>query len=184
MRKRITILGVVAVLLALTATPATAERPDWSMKDDATIVGKVLEISGPVGSLDSYGGDFDVLREALVATGAIGLFDGTAYTVFAPTDQAFYDLTGTNNDLDALNATVAVAGGLDGVLGIVAYHVAHGVRVSPSVLNAPSVKMMTGGAISADGLTLEAANSTATIIAADVRVADGIIHVVDSVLLP
>ncbi len=44
--------------------------------------------------------------------------------------------------------------------------------------------MLSGGTISADGLTLEANNSTATIIAADLRVADGIIHVIDGVLLP
>ena len=38
---------------------------------------------------------------ALIATGVVEAFDGTDLTVFAPNDNAFYMLTGTDNDTDA-----------------------------------------------------------------------------------
>jgi hypothetical protein len=68
--------------------------PAWSEKSDATIVETAIALSGgePAGEFDDNPNDFDILINALLATGAIGLFDGTDYTVFAPTDQAFIAL--------------------------------------------------------------------------------------------
>lgn len=177
MKKKFVILAAVVALVALAAAPASAERPAWSQKSSESIVSTVLS-SGPVGSLDSDGGDFDVLREALVATGLVGAFDGsTNYTVFAPRDAAFYALTGTDNDADALAEVLSIVGGdLDALSNILLYHVTQGVRPSPSVVNVPSIKMLNGDRMSPADEVVP--------VALDLRVSDGMIHVIDEVLLP
>ncbi|MEL6216711.1 MAG: fasciclin domain-containing protein, partial [Pseudomonadota bacterium] len=60
---------------------------------EPTIVDVVLDVSGAEG-LDDNGDDFDILREALIATDLVGtLADPNAdFTVFAPTDAAFIQL--------------------------------------------------------------------------------------------
>lgn len=154
-----------------------------------TVVGTVLTLSGDVGTLDDDPGDFDVLREALVATGLVSAFDGTQYTVFAPTDGAFYALTGAANDEDALAAVlVLVDGDLDALANILRYHVTEGRRTSNSVLprgKAPDRRVETllgqpifvnsAGVINGGQASIEEANVLAR---------DGVIHVIDGVLLP
>lgn len=177
MKKKLAVIAAVVALVALAAAPASAQRPAWSQKSDESIVSTVLS-SGPVGELDAEGGDFDVLREALVVTGLVAAFDGsTDYTVFAPTDQAFYDLTGTTNDADALAEVLTIVGGdLDALANILLYHVTEGVRPSPSVVNVPAIEMLNGDSMSpADELDP---------VSLDLRVQDGIIHVIGEVLLP
>lgn len=195
MMKKLAVLGAVAALLAFAAVPAYAGKPAWAGKSDATIVESAIELSGEFDPdlsdgaggtpFDDDGDDFDILIRALTVTGVIEVFDGSNYTVFAPTDEAFLDLTGELSEADAFDATVAAAEDFGGIENVLAYHVKKGVRVSPSVLNAPSLKMLNGESISADRSgEISANNSTANIINADVRVDDGIIHVIDEVLLP
>ena len=78
----------------------------------------------------------------------------------------------------------AVAGlGIPAVADILLYHVTSGVRPSPSVVNAPAIGMLNGGTVSLDGAVLN--DGQATILGADAaRVSNGIIHVIDGVLLP
>ncbi len=87
-------------------------------------------------------------------------------------------------DEEAAFGIIAGALGVDGVAEVLAYHVVDGSRPSPSVVNPPKVKMFDGNTISLDGLEITANKSTATIIGADVKVADGFIHVIDAVLMP
>ena len=190
MRRFLTLALTTALLTAL-AAPAVA-RPAFSEKSDATIVQTALALSGgsswdltdPTSNFDGNDGDFDILINALLATGAIDLFDGTDWTVFAPTDAAFMAATGQTTEADAF----AFAAANLPVLDILAYHLTDGVRNSRSVINPPSVEMLAGGSISVDvvgsDVVVTANNSSANIVLPDVRVADGIIHVIDFVLLP
>lgn len=180
-------VSAAAAALALTtlSAPAFAEKPKWAKKSDASIVEFAVGASGEPFDLDANGEDFDILVAALIATGVVGIFDGTDYTVFAPNDQAFYDLTGTDNDTDAFNAVVGLLD-VEGVAEVLAYHVTNGVRNSRSVVSANQIFMLDGNSISFDsGMSLIIANqSAAGLLNIDNRLADGMVHVIDTVLLP
>lgn len=183
--RRLLTLAIAMALFAALAVPASA-RPAWTEKSADSIVETAVALStqenSPAGEFDDTAGDFDILIAALSATGVDAIFDGTTYTVFAPTDQAFMDLTGTDNEADAF---AAVAGlGLDTVSDVLAYHVTDGVRNSVSVTRAANVTMLDGNTITARGGFVDAIGSDAGFVATDVRVADGMIHVIDAVLLP
>ena len=98
MRKFVISLTSVALVLAVAAVPAAAKgKPDKGK----TIVETVVAISGPSG-FDSNAGDFDILRDAVVATGLDAKLAGKRQlTVFAPPDQAFLNLTGTSTEQEA-----------------------------------------------------------------------------------
>lgn len=177
--------AVATLALASLGSPAFAEKPKWAMKSDSTIVDFAIGASGTPYDFDANGEDFDILVAALLATGVVGIFDGTDYTVFAPNDQAFYDLTGTDNDADAFNAVVGLLG-VGGVADVLAYHVTDGVRNSRSVVSASRITMLDGNTISYNGgMNLIIANgSAAGLLSIDNRLADGMVHVIDTVLLP
>ena len=89
-------------------------------------------------------------------------------TVFAPTDQAFLDLTGAATEAQAF---AAVAGlGLDAVADVLAYHVSPGRRTAADVVSAERVKTLQGGFLTkdADSATLvDAVGREASIVAPD-----------------
>ena len=182
---RLLIAAAAFVALALTtlSPPAFAEKPKWAQKSDSTIVEFAIGASGTPNELDADGGDFDILVAALLATGVVGIFDGTNYTVFAPNDQAFYDLTDTENDTDAFNAVVGLLG-VDGVADVLAYHVTYGVRNSRSVVSAKRISMYDGNTINYDDGLIIANQSAAGLADTDNRLSDGMVHVIDAVLLP
>ena len=185
MRKMTTTLVAAAALLGAFAAPAAADRPDWADKAETTIVETAVALSGgdSAGVFDDNPDDFDILINALVATGVVGIFDGTDYTVFAPTDAAFLAVAGTDDEAAAFAAVVDLLG-VDGVTAVLAYHVTDGVRNSTSVTRAKQITMLDGNTITARGGFVDAAFSDAGFVALDVRVADGMIHVIDTVLLP
>lgn len=176
-------MAIATFAIATLSAPAFAKKPKWAEKADASIVEFAIAASGDPFDFDANGEDFDILVAALIATGTIGIFDGTDYTVFAPNDQAFYDLTGTNNDTDAFNAVVALLG-VDGVAAVLAYHVTEGVRNSRSVTRATQLTMLDGNSISYDDGLIIANQSAAGLLSIDNRLADGMVHVIDAVLVP
>ena len=182
--RSVTVSAAVAALsLTALSAPAFAEKPKWATKSDSTIVEFAIAASGTPNDFDANGEDFDILVGALLATGVVGIFDGTDYTVFAPNDQAFYDLTDTDNDADAFNAVVNLLG-MDGVAAVLAYHVTEGVRNSRSVVSANQIFMYDGNSISYDDELIIANNSAAGLVDTDNRLADGMVHLIDTVLLP
>lgn len=183
--RSLTSAAIASFALTSLSAPAFAEKPKWANKGDSTIVEFAIGASGTPNDLDANGEDFDILVAALIATGVVGIFDGTDYTVFAPNDQAFYDLTETENDTDAFNAVVGLIG-VDGVAAVLAYHVTDGVRNSRSVVSAKKISMLDGNTINYDkGVSLIIANqSAAGLLNIDNRLADGMVHVIDTVLLP
>jgi uncharacterized surface protein with fasciclin (FAS1) repeats len=175
--------AIATFALATLSSPAFAGKPKWAKKGDSTIVEFAISASGDPFDFDSNGEDFDILVAALVATGVVGIFDGSNYTVFAPNDQAFYDLTGTTNDADAFNAVVSLLG-VDGVADVLAYHVTRGVRNSRTVTRAKQIKMLDRNTIFYDEGLIIANNSAAGLLDIDNRLSDGMVHVIDTVLLP
>lgn len=122
--------------------------------------------------------DFSVLATALGATGLDEVLAGEGpFTVFAPTNAAFDALPeGTLDDLLGEE-------GLGTLSGILLYHVVAG-KVMSTDLSTGQVETV-GGAlldivVSEEGVTVNGAMVTT----ADIEVANGVIHIIDAVLLP
>jgi uncharacterized surface protein with fasciclin (FAS1) repeats len=104
------------------------------------------------------------------------------YTVFAPTDAAFKNLYAALNvdEITDLPATL--------VLDVLKYHVVEGRRAANSVVpksGSREITTLLGATFSVNtsGM-ITAVGNTATITAANISASNGIIHVVDTVLLP
>ena len=120
-------------------------------------------------------GTFKTLATALQAAGLVDTLKGKGpFTVFAPTDAAFAKVP--KADLDALLADKAK------LTKVLTYHVVPG-KVMAKDVKAGKVKTVQGGEITvatAGGVTVDGAKVSATDIVAD----NGVIHVIDSVILP
>ncbi len=182
MRKLVLAAGGVVAAFAIAASPAVAAK-----EKDKTIVDKVVEISGADG-FDTNPGDFDILREAVEATELVGLLDGKRQlTVFAPTDQAFLDLTGTSTEEEAFLGVAAL--GLPAVEQVLRYHLAPGRWAADQVVNARQIPTLLKGEFltkpRGTAELVDGAGRTTNIVAPDAAsVSNGIIHAIDGVLLP
>jgi uncharacterized surface protein with fasciclin (FAS1) repeats len=138
-----------------------------------------------------------LLLAALEYTGLTGVFTGGGqYTVFAPTDQAFVDLvTAVAGLLDPdILANDGPFAAIDALLGegtvsnVLLYHVAEGRRAANSVVPPRGTRTITTllGATFTVGtdLGITAVGNTANIVDANISASNGIIHVIDAVILP
>jgi uncharacterized surface protein with fasciclin (FAS1) repeats len=155
------VLTALALTLAAPA-PASAQTAQKDIVDTA------------VGA-----GSFKTLAKALQAAGLVDTLKGAGpFTVFAPTDEAFAKLP---------------AGTLDSLLRpenkaklqkVLTYHV-----VAGKVMAADVVKLTSAKAVSGDTITVAAAGGKvrvdgATVTATDIAASNGVIHVIDAVILP
>ena len=120
-------------------------------------------------------GSFKTLAAALQAAGLIDTLKGPGpFTVFAPNDEAFAKIP--KADLDALLKDKAK------LTAVLTYHVVPG-KVMAKDVKAGSVKTVQGGMLqlaTAGGVTVNGAR----VVAADVGASNGVIHVIDRVVLP
>lgn len=120
-------------------------------------------------------GNFKTLATALQAAGLVDTLKGPGpFTVFAPTDEAFAKIP--KAQLDALLKDKAK------LTAVLTYHVVPG-KVLAKDVKAGSVKTVQGSALTVStgsGVKVDSANVTATDILAD----NGVIHVIDSVVMP
>ena len=120
-------------------------------------------------------GDFKTLAVALERAGLIDTLKGKGpFTVFAPTDAAFAKVP--KKDLDALLADKSK------LASVLTYHVVPGTVMARDV-KAGKVKTVQGSDLTlstSDGVKVDSANVVKTDIVAD----NGVIHVIDSVVLP
>jgi len=120
-------------------------------------------------------GNFNTLAAALKAADLVDTLKGSGpFTVFAPTDAAFAKIP--KADLDALLADKAK------LTAVLTYHVVPGLVMSKDV-KAGMVKTVQGSSLTVStmgGVKVDNANVTAVDIVAD----NGVIHVIDSVLMP
>jgi len=124
-------------------------------------------------------GTFKTLLAAAKAAGLVDVLSGEQpLTVFAPTDEAFSKLpAGTvENLLKPENK--------DKLVAILKYHVVAGRVFSNEVLNKKELKTVQGGLLTTQNNNGSTKISGANLIAADIDAANGVIHVIDSVLLP
>lgn len=124
-------------------------------------------------------GSFNTLAKALTAADLVSTLKGPGpFTVFAPTDEAFAKLpAGTlENLLKPENKAM--------LRRVLTYHVVPG-----KVMAADVVKLTSAKAVSADMLSIKVSGSTvmvdkALVVQTDIAASNGVIHVIDTVLLP
>ena len=124
-------------------------------------------------------GSFKTLATALDAAGLVQTLKGSGpFTVFAPTDEAFAKLPAGTLE------TLLKPENKEKLQRLLTYHV-----VSGKVMASDVVKLQSAKAVSGDTLIVKVQNGTvhvdnATVTKADVTASNGVIHVIDSVILP
>ena len=130
-----------------------------------------------VGIVTQDDGEFDVLQAAVIRAGLVDALNGsTQYTVFAPTDLAFVTTLGAADEAAAIAAVNSMP--IETLTDILLFHVTEGRRISRSVLAAPSYHMLNGATLTRTQL------SAAGLGPVDISAANGIVHVINAVLLP
>jgi uncharacterized surface protein with fasciclin (FAS1) repeats len=124
-------------------------------------------------------GQFETLAAALEAAGLVATLKGTGpFTVFAPTDEAFAKLpAGTvENLLKPENKQKLTA--------ILTYHVVAGKVMAADVAGLDQAKSVNGKMIDieVEGSTVKV--NDAAVTAADIAASNGVIHVIDEVIMP
>jgi uncharacterized surface protein with fasciclin (FAS1) repeats len=158
---------------ATTMAPATTAAPDETTP---------MAEPGTIGEVAAAAGDFSTLVAAVEAAGLSETLSGPGpYTVFAPTDEAFAAA------LDSLGLTAdELLADTETLTSILTYHVVSGAVPSSQVvtLDGQSVPTVNGAEvqISVDGDTVKV--NDATVTAVDVPASNGVIHVIDAVLVP
>lgn len=123
-------------------------------------------------------GVHDSLVAALSHADLVATLQGEGpFTVFAPTDQAFAD---AGIDLDTFDTPEENATLVD----ILLYHVYSGNVSSSEVTDGLSVEMVNGDSVSFSVVDGVVKIGDATVTTADVNASNGIIHVIDKVLIP
>jgi uncharacterized surface protein with fasciclin (FAS1) repeats len=174
MKKVIYVAVILSLVLAL-AVPALAKGNGKSPGDST-----IYEIA-------SGSEDFETLTFALEATGLdTALNNGGQFTVFAPTDDAFAALP--DGTLEFLIANPEV------LKSVLLYHVTDGRRWSNSLVNKnnpKSVEMLSGGYVHVTPMSkvvdmdsLGLMSPDATIVLANINASNGVVHVIDEVLIP
>ena len=155
-----TLAAVVLTVAPLTAAPAAAQSKD------------IVDTAVAAGS-------FKTLAAALKAAGLIDTLKGPGpFTVFAPTDEAFAKLpAGTIETLLKPENKAKLT-------RILTSHV-----VAGKVMAADAAKLTSAKAVSGETLTIAARGGAvmidkARVVTADVAASNGVIHVIDTVILP
>ncbi|RVU84865.1 fasciclin domain-containing protein [Leucothrix sargassi] len=121
-------------------------------------------------------GSFTTLATALTKAELIDTLKGEGpFTVFAPTDEAFAKIP--KETLDAILADKAK------LTEILTYHVVSGKVPAKDVVSLESATTVSGADVKIDATDGVKVND-ATVIKADVMASNGVIHVIDTVLLP
>lgn len=127
------------------------------------------------------GGSFKTLVKAVQAAGLVDTLSSKGpFTVFAPTDDAFAKLpAGAVEDLLKDKEKLA---------SVLTYHVVPGKVMSADVVKLKSAKTVQGQEIKIDAakwhLHKNVKVSGANVVKADIECANGVIHVIDKVILP
>ena len=151
-------------------TTTAAATPSDAMTEEAMEVGTIVDVA-------SANEDFETLVAAVGAADLAETLSGEGpFTVFAPTDEAFDALP--EGLLDAL----LLPENKDALTAILTYHVVSGEVMAADVTagDVPTVEGSTIAITTDGGVKVNDANVTAT----DVDASNGVIHVIDAVIVP
>ena len=133
---------------------------------------------GDIPTVASSTGVHGVLVDAVIQAGLLATLSGEGpYTVFAPTDQAFTDAGISLSDFDGEEGAAALA-------NVLAYHVTTGSVLSGDLSDGQMVTMLNQQQVRIGVTSAGVLINDATVTLADVAASNGVIHVIDKVLLP
>ena len=177
--KGIKMLMVAAVAFGITSCD----------KDDDIVNNATPSTQKTIATIAVENGNFTILVDALTRTGLVDVVSDPTQnlTVFAPTDSAFMNLL-TELNMSSLDE-VEMALGTDGLKNVLLYHVL-GQEVMSSMVTTGYVTTL-GMNSSMDNLSFYLSadngvmiNQRATVTAVDLDASNGVIHVIDKVILP
>jgi uncharacterized surface protein with fasciclin (FAS1) repeats len=189
--KRFTILLVPALALAVAACSSSAATPSSAVatpeppaattpKPSEAITSEPSEAATgkDIVATATEAGTFSTLLTAATAAGLVETLQGEGpFTVFAPTDEAFAALP--EGTLDSLLADP------EALKQVLLYHVVSGKVTADQVVGLTSADSVEGSPIAIavrDGSVF--LNDTAEVVTTDVMASNGVIHVIDKVLIP
>ena len=167
-------ISFVALMLTIAAgivsTSCTASAEQWETTSESRkdIVDTAVAA-----------GNFKTLAAALQAGGLVETLKGEGpFTVFAPTDEAFAKLpAGTLEDL-------LKPENKEKLVSILKYHVVGARAMSKDVASMSSAKTINGKAVTLKTVAGKVMVDNATVTKADIEASNGVIHVIDTVLIP
>ena len=162
MSRLIRFVAASAVLMALFLSGAVARAAEKDIVDTAVATGQ-----------------FKTLASALDAAGLVGTLKGDGpFTVFAPTDEAFSKLPAdtVENLLKPENK--------DQLVAVLTYHVVPGTVKAADVVKLDEVKTVNGKMVDINVKGDTAMVNNAKVTKVDIPASNGVIHVIDTVILP
>jgi uncharacterized surface protein with fasciclin (FAS1) repeats len=160
-----------------TTTEAADPTPTAEATQEAMETEAAMEEPGTIVEVAASNEDFSTLVAAVEAAGLVETLNGEGpFTVFAPTNEAFEALPPGVLDALLLPENQAV------LTQILTYHVVQGAVTSDQITDGevPTLEGQNITVSTADGVTVNGA----TVVTADVEASNGVIHVIDTVLLP
>jgi uncharacterized surface protein with fasciclin (FAS1) repeats len=157
----------------------TIQRMTGALALAAGLTISVVAQTGDVVDTAVGAGQFKTLAAALKAAGLVSTLKGSGpFTVFAPTDAAFAKLPkGTVEDLLKPENKAKLT-------EILTYHVVPGKVMAADVAKMSSAKTVQGGALTVQTKGSAVTVDGAQVTKADVVASNGVIHVIDTVLMP
>jgi uncharacterized surface protein with fasciclin (FAS1) repeats len=124
-------------------------------------------------------GQFNTLAAALDAAGLVETLQGEGpFTVFAPTDEAFARLP------EGTVETLLKPENRDQLISVLTYHVVPGEVMAADVVKLSEATTVNGSNIDIAVVGEQVRINDATVVAADIAASNGVIHVIDTVILP
>ncbi len=163
--------AAVLMALALVAVACGGDDAETTTTTVAAETGTIVDVATEAGS-------FTTLLAAADAADLVGTLQSEGpFTVFAPTDDAFAAL-----GEETINSLLAQPEALSQIL---LYHVVSGAVVASDVVELSSASTVEGSPISIEivdgGVVL---NGSVNVVTTDIQASNGVIHVIDAVLLP
>ena len=177
MKHRSVLAAVIAGSLLLVACGDDEDNAVTTTAAAPETTGAAAEV-GDIVAVASSNPDFETLVAAVAAAGLVETLQGPGpFTVFAPTDDAFAALP--EGVLDKL----LLPENKDVLVSILTYHVVAGKVMAADVAagDVPTVEGSTIAVTVEGGVML---NGSANVVATDVAASNGVIHVIDAVILP
>jgi len=170
---------VIALALVASISFAACGSDDEAATEETVTEETVAEAAaaGDIVAVASSTEGFSTLVAALSAAGLVETLQGAGpFTVFAPSDDAFAALPAGLLEKLLLPENVAV------LTSILTYHVVSGMVMSADIMagDVPTVEGSTVALDTASGVTVNGA----TVTTADVAASNGVIHVIDAVMVP
>ncbi|MEY3816677.1 MAG: hypothetical protein RI966_654 [Actinomycetota bacterium] len=170
---------VIALALVASISFAACGSDDEASTEETVTEETVAEAAaaGDIVAVASSTEGFSTLVAALSAAGLVETLQGAGpFTVFAPSDDAFAALPAGLLEKLLLPENIAV------LTSILTYHVVSGTVMSADIMagDVPTVEGSTVALDTASGVTVNGA----TVTTADVAASNGVIHVIDAVMVP